>query len=137
MKNVDSPGPSGARPRPVRGAAPASPGRGPETDDEPPEAAAPSVAARVGGMAAGAWRDAGATAMESEEDMKAAFVDRLVGSLLPVPDVAEMLGFTRQRILQLIQQGKLTATKPGREWLVMASSVQEFMDARAAREVEA
>jgi excisionase family DNA binding protein len=69
--------------------------------------------------------------------MKAAFVDRLVGSLLPVPDVAEMLGLSRQRILQLIGDGKLTATKPGREWLVMASSVQEFMDARAAREVEA
>jgi excisionase family DNA binding protein len=75
--------------------------------------------------------------MESEEDMKAAFVDRLVGSLLVVPDVADMLGLTRQRVLQLINQGKLTGTKPGREWLVLASSVQEFMDARAAREVEA
>jgi excisionase family DNA binding protein len=69
--------------------------------------------------------------MESEDDeMRAAFADKLVGSLMVVPDVAEMLGYTRQRVLQLIQAGKLEATKPGREWLVMAASVQRFMDAR-------
>lgn len=40
---------------------------------------------------------------------------------------AEMLGVTRQRIVQLITDGKLQAHKVGRDWLIRSESVEALM----------
>jgi excisionase family DNA binding protein len=43
--------------------------------------------------------------------------------LLPTAEVASRLGVTRQRVLELITDGRLPATKVGRAYVVRSSDV--------------
>jgi excisionase family DNA binding protein len=63
-------------------------------------------------------------------DAKAQFAPALVGSLMVVPDVAELLGISRQRVVQLIKLGRFDAVLKGHQWLISAHSVQNLIDAR-------
>lgn len=69
------------------------------------------------------------------EEQKQSYLERLAGMVEPVTDAAEMLGVSRQRVLQLVAQGKLESVRLGkgaRATIVISSlSLQEFMDARS------
>ena len=70
------------------------------------------------------------------EELKTSYLERLAGMVEPVTDAAEMLGVSRQRVLQLVQQGKLESVRLGkgsRATIVISSlSLQEFMDRKAS-----
>jgi excisionase family DNA binding protein len=46
-------------------------------------------------------------------------------SVLTVPEAAELLGVTQQRVRFLIRRRKLPARKLGRDWIVSRSAVEE------------
>jgi len=63
-------------------------------------------------------------------ELKGTYLQRLAGLLEPVPDAAQMLGVSRQRVLQLIEAGRLEAVKLGRDYFISSLSLQEYLDAR-------
>jgi len=66
-------------------------------------------------------------------ELKGTYLQRLAGLLEPVPDAAQMLGVSRQRVLQLIEAGRLEAVKLGRDYFISSLSLQEYLDARTNR----
>ena len=66
-------------------------------------------------------------------ELKGTYLQRLAGLLEPVPDAAQMLGVSRQRVLQLIESGRLEAVKLGRDYFISSLSLQEYLDARTNR----
>lgn len=46
-------------------------------------------------------------------------------AMLSVPQAADMLGISEQRVRQLVTAGRLVGSKTGREWLVTLASVQD------------
>jgi len=66
-------------------------------------------------------------------ELKGTYLQRLAGLLEPVPDAAQMLGVSRQRVLQLIEAGRLEAVKLGRDSFISSLSLQEYLDARTNR----
>lgn len=64
-------------------------------------------------------------------ELKGGYLQRLAGLLEPVPEAAQMLGVSRQRVLQLIEAGRLEAVKLGRDYFVSSLSLQEYLEARA------
>ena len=48
-------------------------------------------------------------------------------------EAAEILGVTRQRVLQLIQQGRLKATKLANVYLIKKSDLADVMDRKPGR----
>jgi excisionase family DNA binding protein len=50
---------------------------------------------------------------------------------LSVPETAKRLDISQQRVRQLLDEGKLTGQKIGRDWNVAARSVQDRLDASA------
>jgi excisionase family DNA binding protein len=44
--------------------------------------------------------------------------------LYSITEAAERLGMTRQRVHQLIQEGRLTAAQHGRMWLISESEIE-------------
>ena len=78
-----------------------------------------------------------ADVLSDPDSPRAQFLGQLAGTLMVVPDVAEMLGLSRQRVLKLIQTGKLDAVRKGRVWLISALSVQELIDVRRQATQEA
>ncbi len=55
--------------------------------------------------------------------------NQLVEILTP-PAVARKLGCSEPRVIQLIGESKLPATKLGRVWLVLASDLEEYISAK-------
>ena len=53
-----------------------------------------------------------------------------MGRLLSTKDVARKLDVTASRVRQIILEGKLPATKLGRDWLVKAEDVEAYQTAR-------
>ena len=51
-------------------------------------------------------------------------------SFLSSAQAAELLGFTVQHVRRLIKQGELDGVKVGRDWVVNAQSVAEFLRRR-------
>lgn len=45
---------------------------------------------------------------------------------LTTQEVAEKLGVSRQRVVVLIQAGRLPATKAGRDWLILPTDLDSF-----------
>ena len=76
-----------------------------------------------------------------EAEQKQSYLERLAGMVEPVTDAAEMLGVSRQRVLQLVKTGKLESVRLGRgnrSTIVISSlSLQEFMDARRGPKADA
>jgi len=66
-------------------------------------------------------------------ELKGTYLQRLAGLLEPVPDAAQMLGVSRQRVLQLIEAGRLEAVKLGRDYFISSLSLQEYLDERTNR----
>jgi len=46
---------------------------------------------------------------------------------LNAKDISEMLGVPQDSVRQWIRDKRLKATKPGREWLVRKSDLEEFL----------
>ncbi len=63
-------------------------------------------------------------------EQRQTYLGRLAKMVEPVPDAAEMLGVSRQRVHELIQQGSLEAVQIGKHWFVSSLSLQERIDAR-------
>lgn len=53
-----------------------------------------------------------------------------MGRLLSTKDVARKLDVTASRVRQIILEGKLPATKLGRDWLVKEEDVEAYQTAR-------
>ena len=68
-------------------------------------------------------------------DMVAAILDteRVADPLLSVPQAAAILGVTRQRVLQLIHDGRIEARKVGHRWVLAESAVLEHAKRTAFR----
>ena len=66
-------------------------------------------------------------------ELKGTYLQRLAVLLEPVPDAAQMLGVSRQRVLQLIEAGRLEAVKLGRDYFISSLSLQEYLDERTNR----
>lgn len=49
-------------------------------------------------------------------------------------EAAELLGITRKSVARLAAEGKITATKIGRDWWLLRQSVQEFFEATKDKE---
>lgn len=47
--------------------------------------------------------------------------------MLTTPEVAARLGISRRRVGQLIKDGRLRATKHGRDWLVSERAVDAYV----------
>jgi excisionase family DNA binding protein len=45
-------------------------------------------------------------------------------------DAADRLGYTRQHVRRLIRQKRLDGRKVGRDWIVLASSVERYLAER-------
>lgn len=50
---------------------------------------------------------------------------------VPVSVAASEIGVSRQRVYQLIEQGKLMARKIGNTWMISQASVRDLMRRRA------
>jgi excisionase family DNA binding protein len=48
-------------------------------------------------------------------------------------EIAERLRVSNQTIRRWIKSGRLTAYKPGREWRIRPSDLEEFLEARRVR----
>lgn len=48
-------------------------------------------------------------------------------------EAAEALGVTRQRVLALIQEGRLKATKHGRDWWISEGAVEAVKERKPGR----
>ena len=53
-----------------------------------------------------------------------------MNSFLSSAEAADQLGFTVQHVRRLIKQGDLDGVKIGRDWVVNAASVVEFLQRR-------
>lgn len=47
--------------------------------------------------------------------------------LVSVPEAAEILGYTRQNVLHLIETGQLAATKPARDYIIVKGALAPLM----------
>ncbi|MEU4195123.1 helix-turn-helix domain-containing protein [Kribbella sp. NPDC026611] len=54
--------------------------------------------------------------------------------LISVPKAAELLSFTRQNVLHLIDTGKIDAIKPARDYLIVRASLSKFSAAKFAKD---
>lgn len=51
-------------------------------------------------------------------------------STMTTKEAAEALGISIRRVQKLIQEGRLKATKKGRDWNISRKSVEEYPDTR-------
>ncbi len=90
----------------------------------PAESLGQSVAAALPIIAAAYGADAIAcdVTTEAEYDLRAGFVP--LPELVSVSEAAELLGVSRQRVLQRITERSLPATRVGRDWVIPRAAVR-------------
>ena len=67
-------------------------------------------------------------------EQKQTFLEKLASMVEPVAEAAEMLGVSRQRVLQLIKRGDLEAVKIGKGYFISSVSLQERLDTQRTAE---
>jgi excisionase family DNA binding protein len=100
----------------------------PGVDEEPPLAAATGGWDTVLPYLPDGVRIVGLAVLPTEEFDRRAGADD--APMLSVPEAAAALGVSQQRVRQLLDGGKLSGMKVGRDWLVSRVSVQQRLDSR-------